>query len=94
MKVIGLNKIDSFCKTYSDSRSPLADWLITVKKAKWQSPLDVIVRFANASFVGDRRVIFNIKGNKYRLDAKISYKLKTVLIKRIGTHSEYNKWVF
>lgn len=94
MKVLGLNKVDDFSRTYSDSRSPLADWVITVKKANWRSPLDVKERFANVSFIGDRRVVFNIKGNKYRLDAKISYKLKTVLIKRISTHSEYDRWVF
>jgi mRNA interferase HigB len=49
---------------------------------------------ASASFLADYRVVFNLKGNTYRLDVKVSYVSQIVLIMRIGTHAEYNAWKF
>ena len=94
MKVVGRKRIDDFCRDHADARAPLASWLAESEEANWQTPTDVKERYATASFLGDGRVVFNIKGNKYRLDTKISYKNQTVLIKRIGTHAEYDKWIF
>ena len=64
------------------------------EEAEWDIPLDVKERYPSASIIGGGRVVFNIKGNRYRLDTKISYKNQTVLIKRIGTHAEYDEWIF
>lgn len=52
------------------------------------------MRFPHASILSENRVIFNIKGNRYRLEVKVSYVAQVIFIKRIGTHAEYSKWTF
>jgi mRNA interferase HigB len=54
--------------------------------------LDIKARYSSASFLSDNRVVFNVKGNKYRLLVKVGFNLQTVIIQRIGTHAEYDKW--
>lgn len=94
MKVVGLNHIEEFCRRYADARSQIASWLQEVEDANWQTPSEIKERYPHASFLADNRVVFNVKGNKYRLDTKISYKNQVVLIKRIGTHADYDRWKF
>jgi mRNA interferase HigB len=94
MKVVGRKSLDDFVVRHSDMRSQADAWLCEVEEAEWQSPQDVKARYAHASFLSDSRVIFNLKGNKYRLEAKVSYATRIVLIVRIGTHAEYSKWSF
>lgn len=94
MNVVGKNRIEKFCLCHADVRSQLRAWLAEAEDAQWTNPTDIKARYPDASFLGDRRVVFNIKGNHYRLDTKISYKNRTVLIIRIGTHAEYDKWSF
>ena len=66
-------------------------WYYEASAAEWQTPQNIKDRYRSASFLENNVVIFNIKGNKYRLVTKISYKRKTVFIKWIGTHAEYDK---
>ena len=60
----------------------------------WRTPAEVKARYVSASFLANNRVVFNLKGNKYRLDTKIAYQVGVVLVKRIGTHAEYSRWTF
>jgi mRNA interferase HigB len=69
----------------------LDSWFHEVQQADWKSPADVIRAYGNASIVGPDRVVFNIKGNDYRLVVAIHYGLQIVFIKWIGTHAEYHK---
>jgi mRNA interferase HigB len=92
MKVIGLEILDDYANQHCDIRGQIAAWIGEAKAAEWQTPADIRARYATASFLSDNRVIFNIKGNKYRMETKISFKNKIVLIRRIGTHAEYSKW--
>jgi mRNA interferase HigB len=92
MKVVGLQILDEFASQHSDIRGQIAAWIDDVETANWQAPADIRARYATASFLSDNIVIFNIKGNRYRMEVKISYKNKIVLVKRIGTHAEYSKW--
>lgn len=94
MKVVGRKHLDSFARQHADIRTQIDDWLCEVNEAEWQSPNDIKDRYSSASFLADRRVIFNLKGNKYRLDTKISFKNQIVLVVRIGTHAEYSTWTF
>lgn len=71
-------------------RAALAAWYDEVRKAKWQSSSDVKRHIATASIVGAERVVFNVKGNSYRLIASIDYEKGIVWIKWIGTHAEYD----
>ena len=94
MKVVGRKKLEEFSRRHADVRSQLHAWLCSVEESQWQTPHDVKALYATASFLGDNRGVFNLKGNKYRLDVKLSYKNQVVLIKRIGTHAEYSSWKF
>ena len=94
MKVLGKGVILDYMKNHANLVGPISAWLYEAEDADWKSPTEITARYASASIISENRVVFNIKGNKYRLDVKISYENKTVLIKRIGTHSEYSKWKF
>jgi mRNA interferase HigB len=80
-----------FYSMYKETKSQLETWYYEVKNANWRSPVEVKEKFGTASIVGGNKVVFNIKGNKYRLVTKINYKMKTVFIKFIGTHKDYDK---
>jgi mRNA interferase HigB len=94
MKVVGVAILDGFSRHHADVRSQIKAWLAEVEEADWNGPQDIKKRFPSASFVGNNRVVFNIRGNSYRLDVKVNYKNKVVLIKRCGTHAEYDRWTF
>jgi mRNA interferase HigB len=74
-----------------DSEDPLKAWFAEAEEAAWRTPAQIKAKYGNASFVGDNRVVFNIAGNKYRLIAHVSYEKQTLMIKFIGTHSEYDQ---
>jgi len=94
MKVVGRKDLDSFAHKHADVRAQIDPWLCEVEEDEWQTPNDIKKRYSHASFLVNNRVIFNLKGNKYRLDTKVSFKNQVVLIVRIGTHEEYSTWKF
>jgi mRNA interferase HigB len=94
MKVVNTTLIQKFGVRHADVRSQLAAWVSEAEEAEWKTPNDIKARYPQASFLADNRVVFNLKGGNYRLDAKISYKTQVVLVKRIGTHAEYSRWRF
>ena len=93
MRVISIKTIKDFWKDkkYSDSEQALRAWYWEVKREKWQSPNEVKRKYKNASIIGHERIVFNIKGNKYRLIVAIKYKFQIIFIRFIGTHNEYDK---
>ncbi len=91
MNVISKRTIVKFYEKYTQSRTSLEVWYADTKKSIWITPDDIKKVYANASFLGDNRVVFNIKGNDYRLIVHIDYPRKIVRIKFIGTHSQYDK---
>lgn len=94
MKVVGLQNLDDLTRRHSDVRSQADAWLCEVMEALWQGPQDIKARYAHASFLSDNRVIFNLKGNDYRLEVKVNYANQIIFILRAGTHAEYSKWDF
>jgi len=60
-------------------------------RARWKSPADILKTYANASIVGADRVVFNIKGNNYRLVVAVNYPRQIVFIKWIGAHADYDR---
>ena len=72
-------------------KSALDAWFHEALQADWETPADVLKAYANASIVGPNRVVFNIKGNDYRLVVAINYRHQIVFIKWLGTHSDYDK---
>ncbi|TFZ04316.1 type II toxin-antitoxin system HigB family toxin [Ramlibacter rhizophilus] len=75
----------------SDAKGPLEAWYDVARVANWASPADVKAQFRNASFVGNNRVVFNIKGNDYRLIVAFAYRMQRGYIKFVGTHAEYDR---
>ncbi|MEL5618492.1 type II toxin-antitoxin system HigB family toxin [Serratia nevei] len=92
MDVRGLDKIHDFCKKHNQAKGPLTAWKDEVNRAVWKTSQDIKRRYTSASFIADNRVIFNIKGNDYRLIVQVVYVAGVVIIERIGTHAEYDKW--
>ena len=75
---------------YQDSKPALEAWYDIAKLAKWTCPQDVKATFGNASIVGNNRVVFNIKGNDYRLIVAFAYRMGFGYVKFIGTHTQYD----
>ncbi|MGI8835127.1 MAG: type II toxin-antitoxin system HigB family toxin [Pyrinomonadaceae bacterium] len=94
MKVVGRESLEKFARKHADVRGQIDAWICEAEDADWQTPDDIKKRYASASFLANNRVIFNLKGNKYRLDIKVGFKNQVVLIMRIGTHEEYSIWKF
>jgi mRNA interferase HigB len=97
MRVIARKTLRRFIGTlagHKDQRavkSALDSWFHEVLGAEWRSPADVLRAYANASIVGSERVVFNIKGNSYRLVVAINYEHQIVFVKWIGSHAAYDK---
>ena len=76
---------------YADSQAAIEAWFDIATKAQWRSPADVKAAFGSASIVGNNRVVFNIKGNDYRLIVAVAYRFQAIYIKFIGTHAQYDR---
>ena len=91
MRIIGLKKLHDFCLGHGDCRSWINNWLCDARNADWASPHDVLGRYPTASVIGNGTIIFNVRGNIYRLETQIAYRTQTILILWVGTHAEYTK---
>jgi mRNA interferase HigB len=91
MRIISRKQLRNFWERHPDARQPLQAWYADVKQADWQTPADIKGVYRNASIVANNRVIFNIKGNKYRLIVVVQYYYGIVYIRFVGTHQEYDK---
>lgn len=92
MRVLGRDKLDAFKKKHPQSRVPLNAWLTEAQTANWGQWADIKDRFRSADWLGNGRVVFNIKGNDFRLVVQVFFKQGNVIIERVGTHTEYDKW--
>ena len=91
MRVIAKKILRDFWETHSDSEQQLKAWYQETSKAQWEEPHQIKLEYPSASLLADNRVVFNIKGNHYRLIVKINYDYQMVWIRFIGTHAEYDK---
>ena len=92
MIVVGRDLLAEFAQAHADVRTQLQTWLAEAVDSEWRWPEDVKRRYPTASVLSDDRVVFNLKGNKYRMLVRVNYQIKVVLILRLGTHAEYSKW--
>jgi len=92
MRVVGKDKLLAFKKEQPQSRAPLNAWLIEAEEAKWAQWADIKKRYPKADWLGKNRVVFDIKGNSFRLVALVYFRMGSVIIERVGTHAEYDKW--
>lgn len=94
MIIVSLERIDNFIKKNKrgqEAAGALRSWHSEAKKAQWISPLELKLSYPNARSIGQGVVIFNVKGNHFRLVTKINYQTTVVMINFIGTHAEYDK---
>lgn len=78
-------------KDFSDSKGQLESWYYEAKHADWASPAEVKEKYRSASILKNNRIVFNIAGNKYRLVGRVNFESKTIFIRFIGTHQDYDK---
>ena len=90
-RIFSKSTLKEFWEIHADTEQYLKTWYETVKNANWKTPTDVKLTYANASILKNNRIVFNIKGNSYRLIAKFNFEKQWLFIRFIGTHSEYDK---
>jgi mRNA interferase HigB len=91
MRVIARPKLIEFWKTHPDSETPLRIWFKKIEQSKWKNINDLRKDFPTADYVGNDRVVFDIKGNKYRIIVLVFFTGQKMYIRFIGTHAEYDK---
>ncbi len=91
MRIIARSTLRNFWQQHADSEQPLKAWFHDVSRMDWQSPTDIKNVYANASILPENRVVFNIKGNDYRLIVHVCYDIGIIFIRFVGTHQEYDK---
>ena len=90
MRVISKKILREFWEKHSDSEQQLKSWFQETSNAEWNSPNDIKIEYPSANILSNNRVVFNIKGNKYRLIVRINYDYKMAWIRFVGTHAEYD----
>lgn len=90
-RIFSKSTLREYWRKNPETEQYLKTWFETVAEANWKNPRDVKSTFANASILKDGRVVFNIKGNSFRLVARINYQKEWLFIRFIGTHQEYDK---
>ena len=93
MRIIKEKTLTKYCKLskYKQAAESIKSWVYEVKFSNWNNANELKSKYGNASIISSKRVVFNIKGNDYRLVVDIEYKLKIVFVVWFGTHKEYDK---
>ncbi|CFR11970.1 type II toxin-antitoxin system HigB family toxin [Yersinia frederiksenii] len=90
MRIIAISALTTFWAKHPETEQPLKAWIDEVKHAQWAPPCDIKAQFRSASVLKSRRVVFNIKGNDYRMITAIAYRFGAVYIKFIGSYRQYD----
>jgi len=90
VRVIGRDRLDAFCSRYADARPWVEAWLHEVEGMSWNTPRDIKNRYTAASFLPGNVVIFNVRGNKHRLEVHVAYRNGLITVLWIGTHRDYD----
>lgn len=93
MRIIKEKTLSEYCKLsrYNPAEESIRAWVFETRYSSWANANELKAKYGNASILNSKRVVFNIKGNDYRLIVDIEYKLSIVFIVWFGTHAEYNK---
>lgn len=90
MRVISLKILREFWASHPQAEISLRAWYADVNSADWRTPADIKAAHRSASFLANNRVIFNIKGNNFRLVVAIRYTQGLMFVRFVGTHAEYD----
>jgi mRNA interferase HigB len=93
MRIIKESTLAEYCKQskYKQAEESVKAWIYEVRFSTWNNANELKAKYGNASIISSKRVVFNIKGNDYRLIVDIEYKLKIVFVVWFGTHKKYDK---
>jgi mRNA interferase HigB len=91
MRIVAITTLQAFWAKHPEAKVPLQAWYALASRAKWKSPADIKEAYRNASFIANERVVFNIKGNDYRLVVLVRYGQGLMFIRFVGTHAQYDK---
>jgi len=90
MRIIKRGALVQFWERHPDAKANLESWYGVVRRAAWETPVEMKQIYHNVDLVG-RRTVFNIAGNKYRLIARVNYQTQRVFVLHILTHAEYDR---
>ena len=91
MRIIAVKTLREFWESHADAEQALKSWYKETSDTRWNEPNDIKQRYPSADILPGNRIVFNIKGNTYRLIVKIHYNTGIVFIRFVGTHAEYDK---
>jgi len=91
MRIIATQTLRNYMRAYPKAEQSLLAWNQEAESARWKAPNDLKIQYRNASIIGQKRVVFNIHGNHYRLIVDIEYRYQIVFIVWFGPHEEYDK---
>ena len=91
MRIIALSALRTFWNRHPDAEMPLRAWYALASRANWKTPADIKEAYQNASFTANHRVVFNVKGNDYRLVVSVHYDRGLMYVRFVGTHRQYDK---
>ncbi|GAC31710.1 type II toxin-antitoxin system HigB family toxin [Paraglaciecola polaris] len=94
MKVLGRDKLLKFSQKHANVKAALDAWFDEATKSEWKTTQDIKNRYSSADFLAGNKVIFNIKGNHYRLVVRVKYKNGIAVVEWVGTHAQYDKQRF
>lgn len=91
MRIISIRTLREFWKRHPHSEVPLRGWYAEVSSADWKTPADIKAAQRNVSFLANNRLVFNIKGNDFRLVVAVRYSQGLMFIRFVGTHADYDR---
>jgi len=91
MRIIAVSTLKNYWIEFPQAEQSLLSWYEEVENAEWNSPNELKAQYGSASVLTDKRVVFNIHGNTFRLIVDVEYRLKIVFIVWFGTHDNYDK---
>lgn len=91
MRIIAKKTLKDSWETHADAEQALRAWYHEVLHADWKAPQEIKAHYRSADILPDNRIVFNIKGNHYRLIVKIHYNTGIVFIRFVGTHADYDR---
>jgi mRNA interferase HigB len=90
MRVIAVKTLKQYAEEFHQAEQALLSWYEETTTALWNNPNELKAQYRNGSVLSDKRVVFNIHGNSYRLIVDIEYRLKIVFVVWFGTHKQYD----
>ena len=91
MRIFGLLRLQEFTASHADARKWIANWIADMQGNRWTNFHQVKAKYPSASFLADNVVIFNVRGNNYRLETQWTFGVQVIAVKWIGTHAEYDR---